>query len=132
RKRLKAVEQNATVGNLHGLRKRVKDLWYQLRLIREADRPLIGSLADLAHDLSDHLGDDHDLALLREEASRRHGAFEDPADRRPRCASTAGRRGELKSAATSLAARVYNRKPKKFTSRLRRRWEAWREREPVG
>jgi len=32
RKRLRSVEEDASVTNLHELRKRVKDLWYQLRL----------------------------------------------------------------------------------------------------
>ena len=67
RKRLRAVEEEASVTNLHELRKRVKDLWYQLRLIQDADKHMLGNLADQAHDLSDHLGDDHDLALLREQ-----------------------------------------------------------------
>ncbi|HET9121402.1 MAG TPA: CHAD domain-containing protein, partial [Solirubrobacterales bacterium] len=34
RKRLRTVEEEASVTNLHELRKRVKDLWYQVRLIR--------------------------------------------------------------------------------------------------
>ena len=42
RKRLRAVEEEASVTNLHELRKRVKDLWYQLRLIRDADKHMLG------------------------------------------------------------------------------------------
>jgi CHAD domain-containing protein len=131
RKRLRAVEDEASVTNLHELRKRVKDLWYQLRLIRGADRALIGSLADHAHDLSDHLGDDHDLALLRDEVQRRHAAFADPGDQRHLREQIDQRRGELQFAAISLGERIYSEKPKKFTKRLEKRWEAWRDREPV-
>jgi CHAD domain-containing protein len=132
RRRLRAVEEEASVTNLHELRKRVKDLWYQLRLIRSADPQLIGSLADHAHDLSDHLGDDHDLALLREEASRRGAAFAEAGDQRNLAELIDRRRGELEFAAVSLATRIYAQKPKKFTRRLASRWEAWRELEPVG
>jgi CHAD domain-containing protein len=131
RKRLRAVEEQATVTNLHELRKRVKDLWYQLRLIRDADPELIGPLADHAHDLSDHLGDDHDLALLREQVQRRAGAFDDPADQRHLLEEIDQRRGELQFAAISLGRRIYADKPKRFTKRVERRWEAWREREPA-
>jgi CHAD domain-containing protein len=131
RKRLRAVEEDTTVTTLHELRKRVKDLWYQLRLIRDADRTLVGSLADHAHDLSDHLGDDHDLALLREEAVRREGALAEPSDQRQLLALIDRRRGELQFAAISLGERIYDRKPKRFVKRLRDRWETWREREPV-
>jgi CHAD domain-containing protein len=131
RKRLRAVEEEASVTNLHELRKRVKDLWYQLRLIRDADPDMIGSLADHAHDLSDHLGDDHDLALLREEAQRRRTAFAEPGDLRHLLEEIGQRRGELQFAAISLGDRIYSEKPKRFTKGLERRWEAWRGREPV-
>jgi CHAD domain-containing protein len=131
RKRLRAVEEEASVTNLHELRKRVKDLWYQLRLIRDADRGMLEPLADHAHDLSDHLGDDHDLALLREEAQRRRDAFASPADQRHLLQEIDQRRGELQFAAISLGERIYAEKPKRFTKRLEGRWEAWRDRKPV-
>jgi CHAD domain-containing protein len=122
RKRLRAVEEEASVTNLHELRKRVKDLWYQLRLIRDAERAMIGPLADHAHDLSDHLGDDHDLALLREEARRRRDAFAAPGDQRHLLEEIDQRRGELQFAAISLGDRIYAEKPKKFTNRLGKRF----------
>jgi CHAD domain-containing protein len=131
RKRLRTAEEEASVTNLHELRKRVKDLWYQLRLIQEADHHLIGSLADHAHDLSDHLGDDHDLALLREEAARRGDAFAQAGDQRHLLEEIEQRRGELQFAAISLGEQIYARKPKKFAKRLESRWQAWRERDPV-
>ena len=131
RKRLRTVEEEASVTNLHELRKRVKDLWYQLRLIRGADTAMIGALADHAHDLSDHLGDDHDLALLRDEVQRRADAFENPADQRHLLEEVDQRRGELQFAAISLGDRIYAEKPKRFSKRLHRRWEAWRDRKPV-
>ncbi len=131
RKRLRTVEEEANVTNLHELRKRVKDLWYQLRLIRDADRAMLEPLADHAHGLSDHLGDDHDLALLREQAQRRRNAFERPADQRHLLQEIDQRRGELQFAAISLGERIYAEKPKRFTKRLERRWDAWQAREPV-
>ncbi len=122
RRRLRSVEEETSVANLHELRKRVKDLTYQLRLIREADPQMIGTMADHAHDLSDHLGDDHDLALLREQVQRRRDAFEGPADQRHLLQEIDHRRGELQFAAISLGERIYREKPKKFTSRLGKRF----------
>jgi CHAD domain-containing protein len=53
-----------TVDELHEWRKRVKDLWYHQRLLRrlwtDAQRPMMTA----ADELSDLLGDDHDLSLL--------------------------------------------------------------------
>jgi CHAD domain-containing protein len=131
RKRLRAVEEEASVTNLHELRKRVKDLWYQLRLIQSADRTLIGSLADHAHDLSDHLGDDHDLALLRDQGTSRRDAFAEAGDQRHLLEEIDQRRAELQFVAISLGERIYARKPKKFAKRLEKRWEAWRDHKPV-
>jgi CHAD domain-containing protein len=131
RKRLRSVEEETSVTNLHELRKRVKDLWYQLRLVRDADPEMLGPLADHAHDLSDHLGDDHDLALLREQVQRRAAAFSDATDQRHLLDQIDQRRGELQFAAISLGGRIYAEKPKKFTKRLESRWEGWREREPI-
>ena len=85
---------------------------------------MLGTLADHAHDLSDHLGDDHDLALLREEVQRRREAFASPADQRHLLEEIDRRRGELQFAAISLGERIYAEKPKRFTKRLEKRWEA--------
>ena len=113
RKRLRAVEEEASVTNLHELRKRVKDLTYQLRLIRDVDRAMLEPLADHAHGLSDHLGDDHDLALLREEAQRRRNALREagrsappaPGDRpRAESCSSPGSRSPSGSMPTSRSA----------------------------
>ena len=131
RKRLRAVEEEASVTNLHELRKRVKDLWYQVRLIKDADEQMLGALADHAHDLSDHLGDDHDLALLRATVQRRRAAFPEPAHKRHLLEAIDRRRGELQFAAISLAERIYAERPKRFAKRLEKRWESWRDREPA-
>ena len=49
---------------LHEWRKRSKDLWYHLRLVHRGWPEVIEATADEAHELSDRLGDDHDLAVL--------------------------------------------------------------------
>lgn len=131
RKRLREVEQRASDETLHEWRKRAKDLWYQLRLIQEAEPELIGTLAAQAHDLSDHLGDDHDLVLLREQAQRRSEDFGEAGDQRLLLELIDQRRGELQFAASSLGERIYSEKPKKFVKRLGTRWKLWRKREPV-
>jgi CHAD domain-containing protein len=50
--------------HLHEWRKQVKHLWYSLQLLTPSRPDEIGKLADLAHELTDSLGDDHDLAIL--------------------------------------------------------------------
>ena len=131
RKRLREVEQRSSDETLHEWRKRAKDLWYQLRLIQEAEPEPIGTLAAQAHDLSDHLGDDHDLVLLREQAQRRREDFGEAGNQRLLLELIDKRRGELQFAASSLGERIYSEKPKKFVKRLGTRWKLWRKREPV-
>jgi CHAD domain-containing protein len=131
RKRLREIEQDASNETLHEWRKRAKDLWYQLRLIRDAEPELIGNLAAQTHDLSDHLGDDHDLVLLREQVQRRRQDFGEAGDQRLLLELIDQRRGELQFAASSLGERIYSEKPKKFVKRLESRWKLWRKREPV-
>jgi CHAD domain-containing protein len=131
RKRLREIEERVSDETLHEWRKRAKDLWYQLRLIQDAEPELIGTLADQAHDLSDQLGDDRDLVLLREQAQRRSEDFAARADQRLLLQLIDQRRGELQFAASSLGERVYSEKPKRFVKRLETRWKLWRKREPV-
>src|SRR4029079_2113230 len=70
-KRFADVRGDPTPVNVHEWRKRVKDLWYDLRLLRGTWPPIIGEMADEAHELSDLLGDHHDLTVLSEDLDQR-------------------------------------------------------------
>jgi CHAD domain-containing protein len=70
RRRLERIDEDPSDERFHDWRKRAKDLWYQRELT--AANPV---LAERAHTLSSLLGDDHDLAVLREEAERRVAEF---------------------------------------------------------
>jgi CHAD domain-containing protein len=61
----KLASADPTPQNLHDWRKRVKDLWYHLRLLRPVSKPTMRGQADETHRLSELLGDDHDLWVLR-------------------------------------------------------------------
>ncbi|MFN7141542.1 MAG: CHAD domain-containing protein, partial [Limisphaerales bacterium] len=50
----------------HEWRKRAKDLWYHIRLLCPAWPAILGALSDQLKELSDCLGDHHDLAVLRD------------------------------------------------------------------
>jgi CHAD domain-containing protein len=96
---------------LHAWRKRVKDLRYAAELLREADPSRLKPLRQAAHELSDLLGDDHDLAVLAGHAGG--------------CPSTSKlisrRRRELQATALELAPKLYARPPRRVARRLRRR-----------
>ena len=53
RNRFRDVRAEASDEGVHEWRKRVKDLWYHLRLVRNAKQSVLGEAADEAHELSD-------------------------------------------------------------------------------
>ena len=61
---LKRAQRDPTDDRMHEWRKAVKNLWYQVRLLRGAAPSLLRSLGHRLDDLAEALGDDHDLAVL--------------------------------------------------------------------
>jgi CHAD domain-containing protein len=110
---------------VHEWRKRVKDHWYHLRLVRDAWKPVLAAAADEAHELSDLLGDHHDLAVLRDHAIElRELLSGDELERL--LGSISERQDQLAGDALPLGERVYAEKPKQLTERVRSYWLAWR------
>lgn len=115
----------------HDWRKRVKDLWYATDLLGPFWPEIMHPLADQIHQLSDYLGDDHDLAVLRQTIQDDPGS----APHREAADALAGladaRRLELQRAARLLGDRIYADRPKAFMRRLQAYWDAWKTVEPV-
>src|SRR5215213_489045 len=128
RRDFRAAQKSASPEGTHEWRKRTKDLWYHLLLLQDAWKPVMGALADEAHELSDRLGDEHDLTVLREWAHRHAGAL-DGADPLLRGFDVLldARRRELHEEAFAYGARLYADKPSVFVGRLEGWWEAARQ-----
>jgi CHAD domain-containing protein len=118
------VRDAPTDEHLHEWRKRVKDLWYELRLIAEIGGPSLRGQAKDAHALADLLGDDHDLAVLRERLLGSAGTV--AADVDAVLGLLDHRREQLQGQATALGERVYAERPKAFLRRVRACWRAGR------
>ena len=105
---------------LHEWRKRAKDLWYHHRLIKDAYPRMAGAFAKDAHELSDLLGDDHDLAVLRATIIQGEApAATAPVDLEPVVDLIDERRAQLQGQARRVARRLYADKPKAFSHRMR-------------
>jgi CHAD domain-containing protein len=116
-----------TVTNLHEWRKRVKDLWYQLRLVKKVWPAEMKELAAEMEKLGDYLSDHHDLALLRETAADHAQKNKDESPEiETFLALIDQRRAELRVEARLLGKRLYAEKPSAFTARLNTYWDAWR------
>ncbi len=114
-----ALEEPSTEA-LHEWRKRVKELWYHHTLLRTLWPAVMEAAGNEAHELSDRLGDDHDLAVLS-------AWVEEHAEGEPELVEAVARcRAELQADAFALGARVYAEKPSGFVRRIRRLWDASR------
>lgn len=111
------AEADPTVAHLHDWRKRVKDLWYHHRLLKPVWPAVMAAWGEEAHILSEQLGDDHDLAVLRDRLEQGL-AIDLPLDVAPLLALIEERRAQLQGDARLIAARLYVEKPKAFERRL--------------
>lgn len=120
------VLEDPSVENLHEWRKRVKDLWYHVRLVKSMWPDVLGQQAKQASQLADLLGEDHDLAVLAEKLAEPAVAERVMGDLRPLRELAERRRLELQAQARFLGMRLYADRPRWYPRRLGRLWEAWR------
>jgi CHAD domain-containing protein len=109
---------------IHEWRKRSKDLWYQLRLVRAGWDRVLKATAKEAHLLCDLLGDEHDLAVLNRVLEQGTGTLWDPGRADSLTAISDAVRADLLAAAVPLGRRLYAEKPGRFAARIGRYWKA--------
>ena len=120
RREFREARAEAATEALHEWRKRVKQLWYHASLLRCAWPPVMTAFADEAHELSDRLGEDHDLAMLAGWAAEHVGHEPELVD------AVEDRRERLQSEAFALGGRLYAEKPSAYVRRIERLWDAGR------
>lgn len=114
--------------SFHEWRKRVKDLWYQLRILNPLWPEVMVELAAQAGKLADLLGEEHDLAVLAQTLAD-DPAFGAPAEVEGLLELIEGRRVALRTEAEALGRRLYADKPKVFVRRFGAYWQVWRSRD---
>ena len=129
RKQLATLEDSRDAEQLHDWRKQVKYLWHQLQVLQPLRPGKIGKLATRCHQLADALGDDHDLAVLRQKIESHAEAFERTRDLDELLRALDGRRVQLQDEAFALAARLFADNPRVFTRQVGKYWQAWRDTE---
>jgi CHAD domain-containing protein len=127
RRAYQAVLEDPSTENLHEWRKRVKDLWYHHTLLKCSWPGLMDPLSDQVHELSDRLGDDHDLAVLCDWAQAHPAAAGGMSGLEAFNKAAESRRAELQREALVLGERLYGERPSAFLRRLESYWRAWRE-----
>jgi CHAD domain-containing protein len=125
RRQLAEAVRNPTPESFHEWRKRVKDHWYHTRLLTGAWPAGLGHRQDLLKVLSDQLGDDHDLAVLRTQLLHWSERIGWDAQQQRLLGAIGRRQTLLRRQALSLGGRLYAEKPRPFIRRLAAYWDLW-------
>lgn len=104
--------------NFHAWRKRVKDLWYQLRILQPLNRVVLEKIAADAEVLGELLGREHDFDFLLARLENEGGdeALHDELMRLQKLIRKRGKR--LCRDALELGRRFYAEPPKAFAKRI--------------
>jgi len=104
--------------NFHAWRKRVKDVWYQLRILQPLNRMVLEEMAHDAEVLGELLGSEHDLDFLlaRLEKERGDAAFADELGQLQKLITKRCKR--LRRDALELGRRFYAEPSKAFAKRI--------------
>jgi CHAD domain-containing protein len=127
RKALREARTECTTQCLHEWRKQSKYLMYQLELLEPIAPDPIDELADCAHRLSNRLGDDHDLTVLRQKALAHANAFRARGELDALIEAIEHRQSRLRKKAFKIGAKLYDEKPAQFRMRFDRYWKRARE-----
>lgn len=120
-----AAYEDPVPEQFHDWRKRVKYLWYHVRILNPLWPDLFEEWADQIHDLSDYLGDAHDYAELRALLEAEPSLCPEESEREVLLGLADRRRAELEAAAYPLGRRIYAEEPEAFVQRMAGYWGAW-------
>lgn len=110
----------------HDWRKRTKDLYHHLQLIEPVWSPVIGAAAEKLKDLSHVLGEDHDLAIVRQQLADVVPEADVAVERRRIRALVDRRRRKLHAEARKAGQALLDEKPRAFAERFEACWDVWR------
>ena len=118
RKAMALAKSSARREDFHEWRKRVKDLWYQVRLLKCLRSGAIKGQRKTLKELEGALGDDLNLALLQERITASPESFGRDRDVEAIVRSIADVRKELRAKALETGDRIYNQKPRRWRKKL--------------
>ncbi len=93
-------------------------------MLQDAWPPVIEAHRDQVHELTDLLGDDHDLAVLRQDLVAAPDRFGGERLVAALCGLLDRRRAELQAGARGVGWRCFAEEPERRVSRLRTYWES--------
>jgi len=115
---LALAAESPSVAHLHEWRKQTKYLWHQLQLVEPALVGAEGELVNQTHALSTLLGEDHDLAVLRETLAADPLSYGGHRHLKSFFVLIDSRRADLQRRAFTLGREIYKDSPTVFTRRV--------------
>lgn len=117
RKAMLKAKEEPSPGIYHEWRKRVKYLWYQLRLLEDLWPNFFDAWQDEVHQLADYLGNDHDLMVLKLKIEKNE--LEIPEKQQELLLAIIKKTSEnLRNQALEIGHLIYAEKPKLFKNRM--------------
>ncbi|MBK1635419.1 CHAD domain-containing protein [Rhodovulum adriaticum] len=126
RKARAAAAEDPAVERIHDWRKRVKDHWYHTRILAPLNPQVMDHRAQQARDLSEMLGDHHDLDVLDYYIARAADLPGDPALWAAFRGHIAARQNVLENEAQNLGARLFASPARDLGRRWARWWKHWK------
>ena len=121
-----AVFNEAIKENVHEWRKRVKNLWYSMRILSNLWPEIMSPLVTLLGKLSDTLGDTNDMFLLKERIITNQSKFKDDQHTKELINFIDRRIIDLLRDARSIGRKMYSEDSKYFVGRMQNYFEIWR------
>ena len=121
------ILKDSSPENIHEWRKRAKDLWYQMRMLRPIWPEQMDAAANELKDLGECLGDYHDLATLSRTVLKKCNINDHSVELETLGGLIEQRQRELQESALAIGERFYTEKPFPFCNRLAGYWHAWRD-----
>ncbi len=128
--RLADCENRGNAEDFHQWRKRAKYLRYQLRMLYDAWPAVLKTLEAELHEITDLVGEDHDLHVLKEWVKMTGFTFSQPDEQELFEAISSHRQENLKTWALLLGERWYYQTPSGFTDRLEHYWQVSKRLKP--
>ena len=123
RRSMRQAWRHPTAARLHAWRCRVKDYWFEVRLLNARTGWHLSSLAKRLETLDGVLGEYHDLALLRAEIELAPAATLSRRERAEVMHAIARQRRHLRRRAHALGDEIYRQPPRAFVQWVKQLWQ---------
>jgi hypothetical protein len=126
RRTMAAAYTDPAAENFHEWRKQAKYHDYHIRLLSDMWKPVMHALLNETDELSDLLGDDHNLDVLHKTLLKSPKKYGKKRDIQVLLGLIDRRSAELRVEAKTIGERVFAEKPGAFGRRCSEYWDAWK------